>query len=57
MLSLFDNNNADVVEALNSTYRCLDDLLNIDHPYFEHRFRLLRLFPQILKPPFGLVYN
>ena len=39
MLSLSDNNHADVVEALNSTYRCLDDLLNIDNPYFEHIFR------------------
>ena len=52
MLSLSDNNHADVVEAFNSTYRYLDDLLNIDNPYFEHIFRLLRLFPQILKPPF-----
>ena len=25
---------ADVVEAFNSTSRYLDDLLNIDHPYF-----------------------
>ena len=29
MLSLSDNNNADVVEAFNSTSRNLDDLLNI----------------------------
>ena len=35
MLSLSDNNQADVVEALNSTSRYLDDLLNIDNPYFE----------------------
>ena len=26
---------ADVIEALNSTSRYLDDLLNIDNPYFE----------------------
>ena len=35
MLSLSDNNQADVVEAFNSTSRYLDDLLNIDNPYFE----------------------
>ena len=26
---------ADVIEAFNSTSRYLDDLLNIDNPYFE----------------------
>ena len=35
MLSLSDNNQADVVEAFNSTSRYLDDLLNIDNSYFE----------------------
>ena len=35
MLSLSDNNQADTIEAFNSTFRCLDDLLNIDNPYFE----------------------
>ena len=35
MLSLSDNNRADIVEAFNSTSRYLDDLLNIDTPYFE----------------------
>ena len=30
-----DNNQADVVEVLNSTSRYLDDLLNIDNTYFE----------------------
>ena len=29
------DNQADVSEAFNSTSRCLDDLLNIDNPYFE----------------------
>ena len=32
MLSLSDNNQADVVEAFNSSSRNLDDLLNIDNP-------------------------
>ena len=35
MLSLPDNNQADIIEAFNSTSRYLDDLLNIDNPYFE----------------------
>ena len=35
MLSLSDNNKADVIEALNSTSRYLDNLLNIDNPYFS----------------------
>ena len=34
MLSLSDNNQADVVEAFNSTSRYLDDLLDFDNPYF-----------------------
>ena len=35
MLSLSDNNQADVVEEFNSTSKYLDDLLYIDSPYFE----------------------
>ena len=35
MLSLSDNNQADSIEAFNSSFRYLDDLLNIDKPYFE----------------------
>ena len=35
MLSLSDNNLADVFEAFNSTSRYLDGLLNIDNPCFE----------------------
>ena len=34
MLSLSDNN--DIVQAFSSTSRYLDDLLNIDNPYFEY---------------------
>ena len=37
MLSLSDNNQTDIIEAFNSTSRYLDDLLNIDNPYFEQR--------------------
>ena len=35
MLSLSDNNQADIIEAFNPTSRYLDDLLNIDSSYFE----------------------
>ena len=35
MLSLLDNSQTDIIEALHSTSRYLDDLLNIDNPYFE----------------------
>ena len=35
MDSLNHENQADVIEAFNSTSRYLDDLLNIDNPYFE----------------------
>ena len=36
MFTLSDNNQADDVEAFDSTLRYLEDLLNIDNPYFEH---------------------
>ena len=35
MLSLSDNNQTVIIEAFNSNSRYLDDLLNIDNPYFE----------------------
>ena len=35
MLSLSDNNQTNIIEAIKSTSRYLDDLLNIDNPYFE----------------------
>ena len=35
MLSLLDNNQTDIIVEFNSTSRYLDDLLNIDNPYFE----------------------
>ena len=35
MLSLSDNNQTDIIEAFNSTSRCLDDLLKTDNTYFE----------------------
>ena len=35
MTFLSNDNQANIIEAFNSTSRCLDDLLNIDHPYFK----------------------
>ena len=35
MLSLSDNNQTDIIEALTSTSRYEDDLLNVNNPYFE----------------------
>ena len=60
MLSLSYNNLADVIEAFNSTSRYLDDLLNIDNPYFEQmigqiyptELQLKRRIPLILNPYF-----
>ena len=35
MKNLSSDHQADVIKAFNLTSRYLDDLLNIDHPYFE----------------------
>ena len=35
MKDLSSDNQADVIKTFNSTSRYLDDLLNIDNPYFE----------------------
>ena len=35
IISLYDDTQADVIAAFNSMSRYLDDLLNIDNPYFE----------------------
>ena len=57
MLSLSDNNQADVV---NSISRYLDDLLNIDNPYFEQmvsqiystELQLNKVIPSDTEAPF-----
>ena len=41
VLALSDNNQTDIIEAFNSTPRYLDDLLNIDNPYFEYMVGLI----------------
>ena len=47
MLSLSDNNQADIIEAFNSTSRYLDDLLNIDNPHFKQKVR--QIYPTELQ--------
>ena len=48
MLSLSDNNQADIIEAFNSTFRYLDDLLyNIGNPYFGQMVR--QIYPTELQ--------
>ena len=48
MLSLPDNNQTDIIEALNSTSRYLDALLNIDSPYFEKKM-VRQIYPTKLQ--------
>ena len=47
MTSLRNDNQANIIEALNSTSRYLDDLLNIDNPYFEGMVN--QIYPPELK--------
>ena len=47
MLSLSEDNQSDVIEALNSTSRYLDDLLNIDNNFFHSMVK--RIFPSELQ--------
>ena len=49
MTSLFDDNQADIIGAFNSTSRYLDDLLNIDNPCFEE------IVKQIYTPELQLI--
>ena len=44
--SLSPENQADIIEAFNSTSRYLDDLLNIDNICFEQMVK--RIYPQLL---------
>ena len=55
MLSLSDNNQTDIIEAFNSTSRYLDDLLNIDNPYFEQTVGQIYLLNFSLIKPILLI--
>ena len=47
MTSLSDVKQVEIIEAFNSTSRCLDDPLNIDNPYFV--FMVNRIYPPDLQ--------
>ena len=47
MTSLSDVKQAEIIEAFKSTSRYLDDLLNIDNPYFEGMVN--RIYPPVLQ--------
>ena len=47
MMSLSDVKQAEIIEAFKSTSRYLDDLLNIDNPYFEGMIN--RIYPPELQ--------
>ena len=47
MLSLSEDNQSDVIEAFNSTFRYLDDLLNIDNDFFDSMVN--RIYPSELQ--------
>ena len=65
MITLFDDNEADIIEAFNSTSRDLDDLFNIDNHYFEGNVNKIypaelllnntvKLIIKIPRPPFWI---
>ena len=64
MTSLSDDNEADIIEAFNSTSRDLDNLLNIDIPYFEgtvnqmhlHELRLNKAKTSDTEAPFLVLH-
>ena len=62
MKDLSSDNQADVIKTFNSTSRYLDDLLNIDNPYFEGMVNqiihlncnLIKLILRIPRSPFWI---
>ena len=62
MNNLSSDNQADVIKAFNLTSRCLDDLLNIDNPYFEGmvnqiyppELQLNKAYTSDTEPPFWI---
>ena len=49
MLSLSDANQAEVIEAFNSTFRYQDDLLNIDNNFFDTCSMVNHIYPSELQ--------
>ena len=48
MMSLFDDKQADVIDAFNSTSRYLDDILNINNVYFDNM--VSQIYPLKIQP-------
>ena len=60
-MSLFYDKQADIIDAFNTTFRYLDDILNINNVYFDNMVNqiypsessnLIKLIPLIPKPRF-----
>ena len=55
-MSLSDDKQADVIDAFNTTSRCLDDILNINNVYYVkytlQSSNLIKSIPLIPKPHF-----
>ena len=60
MMSLSDDKQADIIDAFNTTFRYLDNILNIHNVYFDDmvsqiypsELQFNKLIPLILKPRF-----
>ena len=59
MISLFDNKQADIINAFNTTSKYSDDILNINNVYFDNMVKytfqsskLIKLIPLTQKPDF-----
>ena len=46
MLSLKSDTQSDTIEAFNNTSRYLDDIFNIDNPFFDTLFHFTRVVPK-----------
>ena len=64
MMSLSDDNHADVIDAFKTTSRYLDDILNINNVYFDNMVsqiypscsNLIKPIPLIPKPLFRVAF-
>ena len=57
MMSLSVENQSEIIEALSSTSRYLDDLLNIDNTYFDGLISQIYHHPRHPPPPPPLPHN
>ena len=66
MMSLYDDKQADIIDAFNTTSRYLDDILNINNVYFDNMVsqiypselwdNSIKTIPLISKPRFRLAF-